>query len=167
MTNASDYVSQAKCLIWPDAPAETVTLDPSSAQFSRVVEGSQRAGGDYLISADADRMLSPDFHRVDDSDRARITTILVDRRAKGEEWPTVTLELINQAIAARPLTVHARAERLLTLIGSQCKTIDQACYIGHEELNSLALAWTEISFGWRTGVRVGLHREQDEMDQAR
>ncbi len=143
MTNASDCVSQAKCLIWPDAPAETVTLDPSSAQFSRVVEGSRRAGGDYLISADADRMLSPDFHRVDDSDRARITTILVDRRAKGEEWPTVTLGLINQAIAARPLTVHARAERLLTFIGSQCKTINQACYIGHEELNSLALAWTE------------------------
>lgn len=61
--------------IWPgDVRAQNV-IKRHGYQFH-----SPRAGGDYILAVPAMIDLTP----LDDQDRARLTTILVDRRSQGE-----------------------------------------------------------------------------------
>ena len=101
-----------ECLIWPGFPAEHVTRNPV-ADGLVCVEGSPRAGGDYTVTAGAERRLSGGYGRIDERVRARLTTILDDKRASGEERPTVTTDLLERATNAADLTLEARADRLL------------------------------------------------------
>ena len=101
-----------ECLIWPRFPAVHVTRNhvPDGLVF---IEGSPRAGGDYAVTACTEQRLSGGYGRIDERVRARLTTILVDERASGEERPTVTSDLIDRAMNAADLTLEARADRLL------------------------------------------------------
>ena len=101
-----------ECLIWPRFPAVHVTRNhvPDGLVF---IEGSPRAGGGYAVTAGAEQRLSGGYGRIDERVRARLTTILVDERASGEERPTVTSDLIDRATNAADLTLEARAGRLL------------------------------------------------------
>ena len=101
-----------ECLIWPRFPAVHVARNPV-ADGLVCVEGSPRAGGDYAVTACAEQRLSGGYRRIDERVRARLTTILVDERASGEEWPTVTTDLIERATNAADLTLETRADRLL------------------------------------------------------
>ena len=101
-----------ECLIWPRFPAVHVARNPV-ADGLVCVEGSPRAGGDYTVTACAEQRLSGGYRRIDERVRARLTTILVDERASGEEWPTVTTDLIERAKDAVDLTPETRADRLL------------------------------------------------------
>ena len=65
--------------IWPgDVRAQNV-IKRHGYQFH-----SPRAGGDYILAVPAMIDLTP----LDDQDRARLTTILVDRRSQGESAPS-------------------------------------------------------------------------------
>ena len=101
-----------ECLIWPRFPAVHVARNPV-ADRPVYVEGSPRAGGDYAVTACAEQRLSGGYRRIDERVRARLTTILVDERASGEERPTVTTDLIDRATNAADLTPETRADRLL------------------------------------------------------
>ena len=50
---------------------------------------------------------------LDDSSRARLTTLLINQREQGVEIPEVTLKLIEDAKFSPSLPVHDRADRLL------------------------------------------------------
>ena len=94
---------QKKCLIWPDFIA---TIDDSNNSIR--VE-SARAGGCYTITNTAKEILND----LDDSSKARLTTLLVNQREQGVETPEVTLKLIEDAKSRTSLLVHSRADRLL------------------------------------------------------
>ena len=94
---------QKKCPIWPNYMA---TMDDSDNSIR--VE-SARAGGCYTITKTAKEMLND----LDDSSRARLTTLLVNQREQGVETPEVTLKLIEDAKFGTSLLVHNRADRLL------------------------------------------------------
>ena len=69
---------------------------------------AHRAGGQYVIHYITQQMLL-----MDDSQKARLTTMLVNEREQGETWPMVTTERIEEAKKADPLSPPERAERLL------------------------------------------------------
>ena len=121
-----------RCPIWPDFPIEHIPQRPSPEAIDYVV-GSARAGGDYSVDAETQRLLSGEDKRINDRVRASLTTMLVDMRSSGVEYPIVTPELINQAVHASPMAVHTRADRLLLFIGRRCNTIDEVFSMGNED----------------------------------
>ncbi len=103
---------QKNCPIWPDYIA---TIDDSDNSIR--VE-SARAGGCYTITNTAKEILNA----LDDSSRARLTTLLVNQRERGLEIPEVTPKLIEDAKSSPSLPVHERADRLLKYY-VDCSTI--------------------------------------------
>lgn len=103
---------QKKCPIWPNYFA---TIDDSDNSIR--VE-SARAGGCYTITNTAKEILNA----LDNSSRARMTTLLVNQRERGLEIPEVTPKLIEDAKSSPSLPVHERADRLLKYY-VDCSTI--------------------------------------------
>lgn len=99
------------CPIWPGFEAEVVADDP--LKRLSVVVNSPRAGGCYRIIRQAEGILNREVNPFDDYIRARLTTILINARASGEEWPLVNQGLIEQAEQAGNLKNDERADRLL------------------------------------------------------
>ena len=92
------------------------------------VEDSPRAGGQYTITELARRMIS--YQDLDDSYKARLTTILIDQRRRGIQWPEVTVTLIEEAKNTPPLSVHKRADRLLQYLSNLISTVGNHATLG-------------------------------------
>ena len=129
-------MNSGKCLIWPDSTATVRDWNQS------VIFDSPRAGGYY-------RTTGP-LPSLDDAERARLTSLLVDsRNQQGEQWgPLVTPELIERARRARSLAVHERAERLLRFVGMQSKAIGDSVDLSwtpqeESDTDRQAMAWSE------------------------
>ena len=122
----------AKCIIWPEFQSGPVTRQPTSERLA-YVEMSPRAGGDYAITTEAEERLRCGDSRINDGVRARLTTILIAMRASGIECPKVTLDLIEQAVSAHPMSVGMKSDRLLTFIRRHCDTIDDAFSLNAED----------------------------------
>ena len=126
------------CLIWGAAVTHKELL-PDKMKF--LVEGSLRAGGDYEITDQAKRHVA----NLDQKDKAKLTTILINLRRMGDRVPLVTSELIEAAKRADPLPVPERAERLLRYL------VNKAKHVGHSFVTSAimedveTLAWSESS----------------------
>ena len=99
---------------------------------------SERTGGRYIIESDALNHVS---QLTDNAVRARLTTMLVDKR-RGEEWPEVTLSDIEEAKRKRPLPVYTRADRLLQCIAEQVPMGDI-----FTRVSGSPLAWSESVTG--------------------
>ena len=99
------------CPIWPGFQAKEA--EPLPLERSTYVVESWRAGGDYAISYRAEGLLQRKDHPYDNQVRARLTTILIDKREAGEKWPLVTQQLIEKAASTANLTLEVRADRLL------------------------------------------------------
>ena len=99
------------CPIWPPHQAEEVAEDPRKRLS--VVVNSPRAGGCYRIIRQAESILNRQVNPFDDHVRARLTTILIDKREAGDKWPLVNRELIEEAARTENLTSEVRADRLL------------------------------------------------------
>ena len=104
-----------------------------------IVSESPRAGGDYRITAQASR----DVEALDPTEKAKLTTILIELRRAGNHAPLVTLDLIDEAKRAEPLPVYTRAERLLRYLVNIQKPIGEpfVTQIITDGLESLA--WSE------------------------
>ena len=126
------------------------------------VEDSPRAGGRYTITREAKWRIQDGS--LDDFQKARLTTLLIDQRQIGVRWPKVTATLIDDAKRAPTLPVFERADRLLRFIAEQVPTIGTrtqvvpdipAAYAWSESTN-----WQEVEFcldylkeqGWIRGV---------------
>lgn len=130
------------CPIWPDFTAPMTLLD-ENAELRRF--DSARAGGDYEIHiATADLL-----EGLDNGERARLTTWLVEQRLLGVRSPRVTKEIIEYAKAKRPLSIDQRAEQLLKLVASRIETVGAYHKIWRHEIHVGAefCAWSE-SLEW-------------------
>ena len=96
-------ISPQPCPIWGTG-AEIRSLDPLWYWYD-----SPRAGGVYVINKQAEGELP----KISNEVKARLTTILVDKRKMGEMPPHVTLELLDHANVKEPLPPYERADRLL------------------------------------------------------
>ena len=103
----------ATCRIWGQnymAVGESIS-DPSKV----VVTESGRAGGGYVILGSVDRHVSD----LEDSEKARLTSWLVDQRLQGNHRPVVTDEIVEYAISRHSLPIYERAGRLLRFLSKQ------------------------------------------------
>lgn len=104
-------VQDSHCAIW-SKPASKKWQE--SILEDKTYIDSPRAGGGYAITSDAEEMLrfmgdTIEVQRI----KARLTTMLVERRRQGEEWPLVTTDVIEQVRVKRDLLPNERADRLL------------------------------------------------------
>ena len=136
-------------LIWPEYPASEPIHD---ADFRMTFSDCPRAGGGYIIANAAAGMLNhpprPLSEEAHNGLRARLTTMLVDKRRHGEELPLVTPKLVKEAISKRPLTVHERADRLLRYLADQANSVGEVTEINWEpsrlwDSDLVAMAWSE------------------------
>lgn len=102
----------SRCLIW-GTPAEVGHLDNRDAYW---VE-SPRAGGRYEITDVAATTISDGV--LDDASKAKLTTLLIDRRGERENVSFVDLRLLEAAEQASALPHVKRAERLLKYIADR------------------------------------------------
>ena len=104
------YVSISYCAIWGrDFTAQGHEFMGSRDQS---VHESGRTGGRYHITGEA----AYAAERLSAQEKARLTTWLVDQRFSDEDMPRITKEIVNHAVARRPLPTYARAMRLLKFL---------------------------------------------------
>ena len=125
------------CPIWKGPHSATRRIDPQTGVIS--VSNSDRAGGGYIIDSTLEigRMYSLEL-----SEKARLTTWLIDQRAKGNEFPEITKQVIDDVVRRRPMQAHERAERLLQFIGSRTQTVGSP-YDIRGEIEDGVYAWSE------------------------
>ena len=103
----------ASCRIWGEdytAAGQSIP-DPSKV----VITESHRAGGGYIIPGRVGRQIDG----LEDDEKARLTTWLVNQRLQGNNCPAVTDEIVEYAISRQPLPIHERADRLLRFLSRQ------------------------------------------------
>ena len=123
----------SKCPIWGVDCTMHSFWDPNIYR----VENSFRAGGDYEISLSAFYIITEDLN---DSEKARLTSFLVEQRRQGTKVPLITDEEIQRAQERNPLPIPERAEQLLRLFVNQSSSIGAVL-----EIFSLALRSGEAS----------------------
>ncbi len=129
----------SSCPIWGDQ-ADGIYI-PQTNTFR--VDDSSRAGGGYVV----DRVVvTSNIQRMTNPEKARLTTWLVDQRAKGVPLPEITESVIDYTRAKRPLRVHERAESLLRYIALSAATVGDVVTVSQKDCR-LASAWSE-SIDW-------------------
>ena len=134
------------CRIWGEEYEAVgyVSQDPSYAE----VRESARAGGGYITPGSVRQALLS----LDEREKARFTTWLVDQRLQGNSRPTVTEEIIEYAANRSSLPIYERADRLLRFMSEQTTLAGEPIDLGNYSLksevpaNSIslgAMAWSE------------------------
>ena len=130
------------CPIWGQSYVASGYFLPATRTW--VVEDSPRAGGGYEIG----QIACSSVWELDDPQRARLTTMLIDQRALGVSRPIVSLEMVEDARRRRPLPIYQRAERLLRYF------VELSNYAGHhigigdgDPVELGAIAWSESQAG--------------------
>lgn len=118
-----DTTTTKTCQIWPDFPVSSHFLPPE--QLATLVRGSHRAGGDYIITFDAENYLNDQTDPVSDRVRAKLTTMLIEMRRQGQDCPKVTPELVMAAQNTANMSLHERANRLLVFLGEKTEKVGQ------------------------------------------
>ena len=123
------------CPIWGDPfPA---TVDHAAIRGAYLIVDSPRAGGRYQVSKRA----RPSIDELDDHQKARLTTLLVDARRRGTPCPEVDTNTIDTALDTSPLSVTDRAERLLLHFAMESQSI--GAQLPCHQYAYLSFAWTE------------------------
>lgn len=129
------------CPIW--GPNALARVQPDRRNDTTCVE-SPRADGYYRITMEAISTMRSDG--MDDSEKARLTTMLVDEREQGVQVPIIMCERIDEAKKADPLSVPKRAERLLRYL-AKCSAGEIGSTIPALDVRTpyydRALAWSE------------------------
>lgn len=121
------------CAIWPEFEAKQ--LRHPTIQGDHIE--SNRAGGAYCISYEAGLMI----RGLSDSKKALLTTWLINQRLQGVPEPEVTKEVLAYIETVRPLSVQARAERLLRFVAIQATDVGTGTSV--ETRDGGSLAWSE------------------------
>ena len=147
-----------ECKLWPGCPGKGFRDEPGSAT---VMESSPRAGGPYKIHDFAMEAL----RNTSDKEKARLTSILLEQREQGIEYPFVNAALVKKAKTRPPIPVDQRAERLLRVISSQANTLATVVEISEDSWEAYAWSesteWDEVAYlleylegtGWVKGQR--------------
>lgn len=140
-------VNEIECLIW--GRGFKATGGGLNRNLEHVIFNSPRAGGRYMIKLDA--TIELEDGNVDDSVKARLTTMLIDQREQQSvDWPKVTLDLIERAKRKPPLPAHERADRLLKFLDKSIDSVAENFIIRLETHKAYAwsesLKWMEICY---------------------
>ena len=135
--------NESWCAIWPEFPAKEMH-DNNSFMNRSTYYDSPRTGGRYEITEHAAERLA---HMHDTAEtrriKARLTTLLVERRRQGEESPMVTTDVVEQATTLTPNDGHDRAMRLLRYLASIQPNLGGLWQMSGEDIaTSLALSET-------------------------
>ena len=125
---------QNRCPIWNTS----ATIIRGDFGGGRTLD-SVRAGGRYKITPEAEILI----RQLDPQQKARLTTMLIDRRELGDEVPVVKWQLIEDAKNKRAFPVHERAERLLRYAARKSDKIGTELNIQSDPISSEAMAWSE------------------------
>ena len=134
------------CPIWgPKYEANVISIRlPHGADGDTF--DSERAGGRYAFQ----REVEPKIQNLNDSEKARLTTWLVDQRTHGVAVPIVTEKIIEYAKVQRGLPVHERVERLLRLIAELADSVGTGVDITQDTYAAYAwsesITWEEVAF---------------------
>ncbi|MCY4621110.1 MAG: hypothetical protein OXD34_04635 [bacterium] len=121
------------CPIWgPDYQATVA----NETTWTYNVE-SDRVGGPYSITREAEILTAA----IDEEDKAKITTWIVEQRLLGIERPCITAPIIDNLAQRDLLPVHVRAERLLLYMVSQSHSIGTTVTVSNTTYE--AYAWSE------------------------
>ena len=97
-------------LIWPDDRSLSST-DGEQARHAY----SERMGGEYRVSPEAEPLIG----HLSDKERARLTTVILDRRGSLYHAPLIDRTDIEYAKSSKGLTVPERAIRLLRFLAQE------------------------------------------------
>ena len=123
------------CAVWPEFEADRQYRDPVYYIDSR------RMGGQYKANPNTWHVY---VGILDERLKARLTTLIIDQRNQGIEWPEITQELINTAHRINDLPASTRAKRLLGFISQKMDHIGSIIRV--EKTVSFypeILAWSE------------------------
>ena len=149
------------CPIW----GVTEGVDAIRIESTMVIEvrDSPRAGGAYTIPA---VLVNAKVSRMTDTQKARLTTWLVDQRMQGVELPEITDAIIDHVTTKQPLAVHERTDRLLKYIAQQSGTVAARVWVSDDTLAAYAWSesttWAEVDYymsylkamGWVQGMNT-------------
>ena len=124
------------CPIWGKGRCLVIPLRFGENVVYRVEDSPRRRGGYELWGATRDRV-----GHLADTEKAWLTTWLIDQRRNGIQSPRVTRDTLAYIRNKGPLPVHERAERLLQCIAEQAEAVGTAVSIDQENLATYA--WTE------------------------
>ena len=102
------------CRIW--GTASEVSSAGSRDSYCVI---SSRAGGKYLVTREATFLL----RKLDDFEKSKVTTWLVNQRKQGVDWPELTSEKVVAAQSFQPLSVIERRDRVLEWAQAKCRLI--------------------------------------------
>ena len=133
------------CQIWGNGYEATGSVSTSNNLTLYRVNDSPRAGGGYIMVGWKVRF---EKDSLTDSEKARLTTWLVDQRLQGNRQPEITEAVVESIKTKGSLPVHERADRLLRFMVIQSKTIKDAICLNWEPVmcnihDMGAMAWTE------------------------
>ena len=139
--NRSSFSPPNECPIW-GTDCRVVRSWKDASIY--IVGGPFRAGVDsYQISADAYQ----EVPILEDSEKARLTSMLIEQWMGGVRVPSLTSDGIKLAKERLQLPVYQRAERLLKLLGSRSSYVGELLdyFDGDPDgrLYCSALAWSE------------------------
>ena len=103
------------CFIWG---SDAIVIGLSRKSEVMTVD-SPRAGGRYSITREAEKTVN----ELNDDEKARLTTWLLDQRLRGSESPEVTTGAANHARRRPPLPVHERTDRLLRYLAKRSEIV--------------------------------------------
>ena len=126
-----------KCVIWD---VDCVVRPHHERSRNLTVEQSLRAGGDYETTRQAELSIK----RMDRDAKARLTSMLVEKRMQNISVPLVTGDDVERAKERLPLPVHERAERLLRFLVRESLSVGQIS----ENFPSLPEAFLYESLAW-------------------
>lgn len=128
-----------RCPIWR-TPVKQIIRDQEGDQVS-AVQGAPRTAGDDEMTALALNHVGA----MEEREKARVTTRLMEERRTTGQTPWVTPQLITEATRAEPLPVSGRAERLLRDLVTTRTPVGHACITQEIREDAGAFAWTESS----------------------
>ena len=131
-----------RCPIWRTPVTQTIRYPGRDNLLA--VQGSPRTDGNYEITTEASSYVGS----LDESQKVKVTTRIIEERRKTGQTPLVTPKLIEDAKRADPLPVHERAERLLRYLVNRPHQVGEQFELLHPPPRNLeVLAWSE-STSW-------------------
>ena len=113
----------AACRIWGENYTAVGKSIPDPSKI--VVTESDRADGGYIILGGVGRQIDG----LEDGEKARLTTWLVDQRQQGNNCPVITEEIVEYAISRHRLPINERADRLLRFLSKQTNMAGESIFL--------------------------------------
>ncbi len=121
----------------------------------RVISKSPRTGGSYVITEEADVNIHSPGHELNDSEKAYLTTWLVNERLRGNELPKITTDQIGDIKNWRPLSLEERIMRLLQYAVKKSPVEGTHLTIGLSLVEDIDVSESWEAMAWSESIDYG------------